>query len=92
MESTMTWPLIAAGSVLLLMTAVGRLVWPRLRFWLALTRATIDREMDLTEEQAFQSSLQIMATRTARRRGLASPAVEPPQMDQSVAREKTLVG
>jgi hypothetical protein len=92
MELTMTWSLIFAGSALLLIGAVSRHVWPRLKFWLALTQAAADRDPERIGEQAFQDNLRSLATRTSRQRSPTGSTIQEPQLDQSTAQARILVG
>lgn len=88
----MTWSSIAAGAALLLIGVVGRHVWPRLKFWLALTQASADRGPGRMEERAFQDNLRRLSTRTSGQRGLTPSKIAAPQLDQATPKASTLVG
>lgn len=92
MELTMTWSLIGAGSALLLIGVAGRQIWPRLKFWLALTQAAAYRAPEGIEDQAFQDNLHRLATRTSGQRGLPPSKIAAPQLDQATPEASTLVG
>jgi len=88
----MTWSSIAAGLALLLIGVVGRHVWPRLKFWLALAQTSADRGPERMEEQAFQDNLHRLATRTSGQRGLTPSRVAASQLDQATPEARTVAG
>lgn len=98
MELTTTWSLIAAGSALLLVSAGGRLAWPRQRFWLALTRAATRRELhrigkpEDPEGQTFESSLRNLGDGVSHQQGTTPTETKQFQLDQTSAQSTTLAG
>jgi hypothetical protein len=91
MDGTMTSLLIAAGSALLLVGAVSKHVWPRLKFWLALTQSAADRVPNRTGEQVFQNNLRSLATRTSEQRLLTPSKIAAPQLSKSAVRAGVVV-
>ena len=67
----------------------GRLVWPRMKFWLVLTQAVAVTDRERAAERAFHNNLRSLAAKTSRHAPVPERLItKTSQLSQTIAHAK----